>query len=117
QPLPTRLSALFISLNDPSNPENYTLSLHDALPISVGDEVEGVEEEHLGISFKNFGLSSVTSLLNPDTLIADGLLNGRLIVEDLFGTTGLIANVRIDQIGSTSSRYRLVTSCIRYVST
>ena len=69
--------------------------------LSVSNEVEGVEEEHLGISFKNFGLSSVTSLLNPDTLIADGLLNGRLIVENLFGPTGLIADVRIDSLQVT----------------
>lgn len=69
--------------------------------LSVSNDVEGVEEEHLGISFENFRLSSITSLLNPDTLIADGLLNGKVIVENLFGATGIIADANIDSLKVT----------------
>src|SRR5690606_41620523 len=69
--------------------------------LSVTNDVEGVEEEHLGISFKNFQLSSITSLLNPDTLIADGLLNGNVVIENLFGATGIIADANIDSLKVT----------------
>ena len=69
--------------------------------LSVSNDVQGVEEEHLGISFKNFRLSSITSLLNPDTLIADGLLNGNVIIENLFGATGIIADANIDSLRVT----------------
>ena len=69
--------------------------------LSVSNDVEGVEEEHLGISFNNFRLASITSLLNPDTLIADGLLNGQLIMENLFAATGIIADVNIDSLRVT----------------
>lgn len=69
--------------------------------LSISNEVEGVEEEHLGVSFNNFRLSSITSLLNPDTLIADGLLNGQLIMENLFAATGIIADVNVDSLKVT----------------
>lgn len=69
--------------------------------LAVSDDVEGVEEEHMGVSFKNFRLSSITSLLNPDTLIADGLLNGQLIMENLFAATGIIADVNVDSLRVT----------------
>lgn len=69
--------------------------------LAVSSQVEGVEEEHMGVSFNNFRLSSITSLLNPDTLIADGLLNGRLIVENLFAATGILADVNIDSLRVT----------------
>lgn len=73
----------------------------DNQELSVTNDVEGVEEEHLGISFKNFQLSSITSLLNPDTLIADGLLNGNVVIENLFGATGIIADANIDSLKVT----------------
>lgn len=69
--------------------------------LSVSNEVEGVKEEHVGISFDNFCLSSITSLFNPDSLIANGTLNGSLILENLFAATGIIADVDIDSLSVT----------------
>lgn len=80
--------------------ENFNWE-RDNQVLSVSNEVEGVEEEHLGISFQNFHLSSFTSLLNPDTLIADGSLNGNLILENLFGATGIIADLNVDSLKVT----------------
>ena len=80
--------------------ENFTWKSGNQ-ELAVTSEAEGVEEEHVGISFKNFALSSITSLLNPDTLIADGLLNGSLIVENLFSATGIIADIGIDSLKVT----------------
>src|SRR5260370_17615268 len=38
--------SIFFFFNDTATTEIYTLSLHDALPISHEGEVSGVEEEH-----------------------------------------------------------------------
>lgn len=69
--------------------------------LSVRNDVEGVEEEHTGINFINFQLSSITSLLNPDTLVASGSLNGKLILENLFTATGIIADIKVDSLDVT----------------
>src|SRR5690606_10902443 len=82
--------------------ENFTWKSGNQ-ELAVTSEAEGVEEEHVGISFKNFALSSITSLLNPATLIADALLNGSLIVENLFSATGIIADIGIDSLKVTDA--------------
>ncbi len=66
--------------------------------LSILDDIEGVEEEHLAVQFKDFRLETFTSLLNPDELIASGFMDGRLIVENPFGATGLLSNLKIDSL-------------------
>jgi hypothetical protein len=69
--------------------------------LRVSNEVEGVEEEHLGISFQDFNLSSFTSLFNSEELIAEGSLDGELILENIFGATGIIAQLNVDSLQVT----------------
>src|SRR5690606_28373371 len=69
--------------------------------LHVRNDVEGVEEEHLGISFHEFSLSSFTSLFNPNEIIAEGLLNGELIFENLFEAPGIIADLNVDSLRVT----------------
>ncbi|MEX2593238.1 MAG: translocation/assembly module TamB domain-containing protein [Anditalea sp.] len=80
--------------------ENFIWS-RDNQELRVSNEVEGVEEEHLGISFQDFKLSSFTSLFNPEELIAEGSLDGELILENLFGATGIIAELNVDSLKVT----------------
>src|SRR5690606_31686529 len=69
--------------------------------LHVSNDVEGVEEEHLGISFKGFRLAAITSLLNPEEVVADGFLEGRLIFENLFEAPGIIADLDVDSLQVT----------------
>src|SRR5690606_12306356 len=61
--------------------------------LAVSNDVGGVEEVLIGASFQDFGLSAFNGLLNPDYLIAHGLLNGDLILEKRFGATGILADL------------------------
>lgn len=80
--------------------ENFSWTREDQ-ELHVRNDVEGVEEEHVGISFKGFRLAVITSLLNPEALVADGFLEGRLIFENLFEAPGIIADLDVDSLQVT----------------
>lgn len=65
--------------------------------LSVSNQLEGIEEEHIGIEFQDFRLGTFTSLLNPDSLIATGFVDGRFILENPFGATGILADLKINE--------------------
>ncbi len=74
--------------------ENFELS-RNGQRLRVGHAFPGVDGEHLGISFENFRLQALLSLLNPDEALAAGSVNGELIIEDPFGAPGMVANFGI----------------------
>jgi len=53
------------------------------------------DPEYLTLTFKDFELENITSLLNPDDPLATGLLNGQLAAEYPIGKTGFFANLEI----------------------
>lgn len=55
-------------------------------------------DTHLTLAFKNFGLETFTSLLNPDKPIAKGKINGDLTVEHVFRNLGFVALLDITQL-------------------
>ena len=55
-----------------------------------------IEKEHLAVHFENFRLEDFLNYLNPDETLATGRLNGNLVVEDPFGSVGLIADLGIE---------------------
>lgn len=63
----------------------------------ISNHLENVTEEHIGIAFQDFRLGTFTSLLNPDSLIATGFVDGRFILENPFGATGVLADLTINE--------------------
>jgi len=68
--------------------------------LAIRTDLQGYEDEHLGITFENFELSTFLTLLNPDEPLASGVLQGSLVVENLFGATGIIADLNINNLAA-----------------
>lgn len=66
--------------------------------MEISHEMPGEEKEHIGISFENFRLAGLLSYLNPEKALASGRLNGNFIVEEPFGSTGLVAGLQVDEL-------------------
>ncbi|WP_225586829.1 translocation/assembly module TamB domain-containing protein [Algoriphagus sp. Y33] len=66
--------------------------------ISFVNNVEGFTDENVAMLFKDFRLSTITSLLNPEEIIAGGKMDGRLVVENPFGATGLMGELKVDSL-------------------
>jgi hypothetical protein len=66
--------------------------------LSLSENIEGFTEENIAILFQNFRLSTLTSLLNPEEVLAGGKLNGQLVIENPFGAIGLMGNLKIDSL-------------------
>lgn len=66
--------------------------------LSLKKNIEGFTEENIAVLFKNFRLSSITSLFNPEEILAGGRLNGQLVVENPFGAIGLMGNITVDSL-------------------
>ncbi|MCC5935652.1 MAG: translocation/assembly module TamB [Lunatimonas sp.] len=71
--------------------------------LELSNSLEDISTEHVGILFKDFRLSTFTSLLNPDELIATGFVNGSFVLENPFGATGILAALRIDELSVFST--------------
>ncbi len=76
---------------------NLTLS-RNGQELSFSNQMSGIEKEHLGVQFNNFSLQAFVSLLNPDESLVGGLVKGRVVVENPFGATGLVADFKIDDL-------------------
>lgn len=66
--------------------------------LSLVNNVEGFTDENIALIFQGFRLSTITSLLNPDEIIAGGKMEGKLVVENPFGATGLMGELQIDSL-------------------
>lgn len=63
----------------------------------ISNNEPGVEKEHLSLDFRNFKLATLLNYLNPENELAKGQLNGKLVYEEPFGKTGLLADLQINQ--------------------
>jgi translocation and assembly module TamB len=66
--------------------------------ISLNTELADGAENHLGIFFENFQLSTLTRVLNPDNPPAEGELEGRIIIDNPLEKPGFIAGMSITQL-------------------
>ncbi|TBW29171.1 translocation/assembly module TamB [Gramella sp. KN1008] len=69
----------------------------DDQQMQISNNEPGVEKEHLSLNFSNFKLAALLNYLNPENELAKGQLNGKLIYEEPFGKTGLLADMQINQ--------------------
>lgn len=77
--------------------KNITLNRNEH-KLTVSNSLSDIEKEHIGISFDNFKLQTFLSLLNPDEALVAGLVKGRVVLENPFGATGLVADFHIDDL-------------------
>ncbi|MDT0649872.1 translocation/assembly module TamB domain-containing protein [Autumnicola edwardsiae] len=64
---------------------------------SIRTDLSDVQKEHIGFNFENFGLAALLSYLNPVETLATGRMNGELILEDPMGSTGILADMNINE--------------------
>lgn len=75
---------------------NFKLTRNNQF-MKVSNEMAGIQKEHIGLEFENFKLAALLSYLNPEEVLASGRLNGDFILEEPFGSTGMLANLRINE--------------------
>ena len=66
--------------------------------VELTDKLDALGKPHIAAVFDGFQLKNLTSFLNPTEVIADGSLQGRLIVQKPFGTLGILADLNIDSL-------------------
>ncbi|GAB3662014.1 translocation/assembly module TamB domain-containing protein [Echinicola sediminis] len=66
--------------------------------ITFSNSLNEEDEEQVGVSFEGFQLASVMSLLNPDTLLLEGRMQGDFIIENPFGAMGLVADLEVKEM-------------------
>ena len=66
--------------------------------IELTDKLDSLEKPHIAALFDGFKLENLTSFLNPTEVIADGSMQGRLIVQKPFGALGILADLNIDSL-------------------
>ena len=57
-----------------------------------------IEENHLGIDFKDFKLATFTSYLNTEKQFASGIISGVVIAVDPFQKIGFISDLKIENL-------------------
>ncbi|MDT0690136.1 translocation/assembly module TamB domain-containing protein [Salegentibacter sp. F188] len=75
---------------------NFVFSRNDQ-EFSIRTDLPNVETEHLGFTFENFNLAALLSYLNPEETLATGRMNGDLILEEPTGSTGILADMDINE--------------------
>lgn len=67
--------------------------------LRVSNSSPGVVEPHIAMGLQNFELSTLFSYLNPEAVLASGIMNGNLVIKEPFGSTALLADVNILDFG------------------
>jgi len=75
----------------------------DTQKVELTDELDAFEKPHLAAVFDGFRLENLTSFLNPVDVIADGSMQGRLIVQKPFGALGILGDLKIDSLAILST--------------
>lgn len=57
-----------------------------------------IEKDHIGIAFKDFKLSTLTSYLNTEENFAKGIISGDLVLVNPFDKMGIISDLEIDKL-------------------
>ncbi|SDL14042.1 Family of unknown function [Salinimicrobium catena] len=77
---------------------DFELQRNDQL-FRVSNNLPNVQKEHIGLEFQNFKLAALLSYLNPEAVLASGRMQGNFVIEEPFGSTGMVADLQIDDFG------------------
>ncbi len=87
---------------------NFNFTYNDQI-VEITDKLPNVKENHVAIDFQNFKLSEILNYLNPEKQLATGILNGDFVVENPFGNTGLLADLKIEQLNMLNTNLGILT--------
>lgn len=85
------MAANYIDIN------SFDLSNGDQ-KVTLGTQLPGQQQVHVGAIFENFHLATITNLLNADEPVAKGILGGDFVIENPFGNYGLLAELGINDL-------------------
>ncbi len=63
--------------------------------ISIDNSSGNTEKEHISLNFKNFNLATIFNYFNAETELAGGDMKGKLVVEEPFGSTAMLADLEV----------------------
>ncbi|TPN84486.1 translocation/assembly module TamB domain-containing protein [Aquimarina algicola] len=66
--------------------------------IVIRSDKPEIQKKHVHFDFTSFDLASLTSFLNPEEILANGLVNGFITIEDPLQNIGVSANLKINQL-------------------
>ncbi|MHA7130088.1 translocation/assembly module TamB domain-containing protein [Algoriphagus namhaensis] len=66
--------------------------------VQLTDQLDSLERPHVAAIFDSFSLDNLTSFLNPEKVIANGDVQGSLIVQRPFGALGILGDLTIDSL-------------------
>ncbi|MDT0647602.1 translocation/assembly module TamB domain-containing protein [Zunongwangia sp. F260] len=69
----------------------------DQQEFSLTNNQPDVEEEHIALNFSNFKLATLLTYLNPVDTLATGRMNGEFVLQEPFGSTGILADLEVNQ--------------------
>jgi hypothetical protein len=75
--------------------KNVSLT-RDSQQLSLRNMDSNSGEKNLSLDFDQFKLQTFLSLLNPDSPLATGMVNGNLTIENPYGATGIVADYEIN---------------------
>lgn len=65
-------------LKDKIEAENFDLN-YENQHLIIANNLMAVDEENIGLKFDNFTLATILGLVNPDTYVANGILEGQIV--------------------------------------
>ncbi|MDT0641784.1 translocation/assembly module TamB [Zunongwangia sp. F363] len=64
---------------------------------AITNELPDVEEDHLALTFSSFKLATLLTYLNPTDTLATGRMNGEFVLQEPFGSTGILADLEVNE--------------------
>lgn len=69
---------------------------NDEQAISIDNTSGETAKEHFAVNFENFALENIFSYFNSEQELAGGNLNGQVVIEEPYGSTGILAGLEIE---------------------
>lgn len=66
--------------------------------LEITHQNPNIEKEHIEVIFNNFSLADLLNYLNPEETLAEGELNGDLVIVEPFQDVGLLASLEISNL-------------------
>ncbi|WP_245910935.1 translocation/assembly module TamB domain-containing protein [Nonlabens arenilitoris] len=66
--------------------------------IELRSDLPDTDNDHLALLLDNFRLQGLLSYLNSDEKLATGIVNGKFILDDIYGATGILADLQIKDL-------------------
>jgi hypothetical protein len=73
--------------------------------VSFTSKLQNVAKNHIALTYKNFKLKEIFNYLNPDQQLIKGIVNGKVVLENPFTDTGIIADASINNLELVSTNF------------